>query len=529
MVNNHKIASLLREYALGLTLLGENEFKTKAFDKAAEAVESAEVNLSLVSSSDISKISGIGKSSLDKITQIIATGTFNEYQELLNNIPLGIIKLMGIRGFSTSKLKMIWLQEGLTSLDEIKAALMNNSLEGKKGFTHKVLTELQKSIEFYEENKSSYRLDEAFNLANQIIKYLIKNNIVEQAEITGILRRSMPLINKIDILYIGNIDPDKLLEKIKVEFEIKSILEFHKTTQGNYYKDLFLNTGPTNWINSINIVSEKVNSEKDIFTENKIEYFTPEQRDLRINNPDLITYQDIKGCLHNHSTWSDGKNSIEEMVLACIERGLTYFGISDHSKSAGYANGLKVERIYQQIEEVKSIRHKYPDFTLFYGIESDILNTGALDYDDEVLKEFDFIVASVHSQLDMDIKTATARVIKAIENPFTNILGHPTGRLLGDRQGYPLDFLKIFDACKSNNVIIEINASPWRFDLDYSYYRQALDNGLMFSINPDAHAIHEIDEMKWGILQARKASLSVRDVLNTHTAEMVASIFKTKR
>jgi DNA polymerase (family 10) len=246
--------------------------------------------------------------------------------------------------------------------------------------------------------------------------------------------------------------------------------------------------------------------------------------------PDLIDIYDLKGALHNHSTWSDGINTLEEMALYCRdEMKLEYLGISDHSKSAGYAKGLSIERVLQQQEEIDHLNKKLNAFHIFKGIESDILSDGSLDYPDEILEHFDFIVASVHSNLKMDKNKATARVIKAIENPYTTILGHPTGRLLLSRKGYELDFEKVIDACAANKVVIEINANPFRLDLDWRWCQYAIEKGVLLSINPDAHRVEGFRDMEYGILSARKGGVTKENCLNAFSLAQIKEIFELKK
>ncbi|HVV56241.1 MAG TPA: hypothetical protein VHC47_12985, partial [Mucilaginibacter sp.] len=279
-------------------------------------------------------------------------------------------------------------------------------------------------------------------------------------------------------------------------------------------------------------------SEESIYQKAGLGFIPPELRegDALIekaasgNLPQLIKYSDLKGTLHNHSTWSDGVNTIEEMALYCRdELGLQYLGMCDHSQSAFYAKGLSIERVLQQHEEIGNLNKKLENFHIFRGIESDILNNGSLDYPDEILALFDFIVASVHSNLKMDKEKATARVIKAVENSYTTILGHPTGRLLLSRKGYELDFGKVIDACAANNVVIEINANPLRLDLDWRWHRYALDKGVMLSINPDAHRNEGFTDMLYGTLIARKGGLTREMCLNACSLDEISTIFETKK
>jgi DNA polymerase (family 10) len=277
-------------------------------------------------------------------------------------------------------------------------------------------------------------------------------------------------------------------------------------------------------------------SEKEFFSINKLQFIPVEMREgfgeveLAKDNkiPELLTDKDLKGILHNHSTYSDGKHSLRQMAAYCRELGYEYLGISDHSKTAFYAGGLTEDQIIKQHQEIDALNKEMAPFSIFKGIESDILSDGKLDYSDDVLASFDFIVASVHSILNMDIKRATTRLITAIENPYTTILGHPTGRLLLRRQGYPLDHKAIIDACAANNVVIEINANPWRLDLDWRYVRYAMEQGVKLSINPDAHAMEGYADMKYGVLTGRKGGLTKERTLNALSKKEIGAFFTSR-
>jgi DNA polymerase (family 10) len=323
----------------------------------------------------------------------------------------------------------------------------------------------------------------------------------------------------------------------------KGILVNIKVVNTKYfYAELFKQTGSEDHVQAVlkRITDdiEEPENEELIYMKAGLAWMPPELRegDAFIEKaadnmlPHLITHNDLKGTLHNHSTWSDGVNSIEEMALYCRdELKLQYLGMCDHSKSAFYAKGLSIERVLQQHEEIDHLNKKIKDFHIFKGIESDILNDGSLDYPDEILSRFDFIVASVHTNLKMDKEKATTRLIKAVENPYTTILGHPTGRLLLSRKGYEFDYKKVIDACAANNVVIEINANPLRLDLDWRWHQYALDKGVKLSVNPDAHRNEGFLDMHYGIFAARKGGLTKEMCLNAFSLEEIKQVFELKK
>ena len=278
-------------------------------------------------------------------------------------------------------------------------------------------------------------------------------------------------------------------------------------------------------------------SEEEIYNKLSLPYYIPEIREGILeakyatakSTPAFIEYTDLKGCLHNHSTYSDGIHSLRDMAIAARDLGLQYFGICDHSKSAGYANGLQIERVFQQHKEIDLLNAELAPFKIFKGIESDILSDGNLDYPDEILASFDFIVASVHSGLKMDEDKATTRLIKAIENPHTTILGHPTGRLLLARKGYPIDHKKVIDACAANNVVVELNAHPYRLDIDWRWIDYCMDKNVMISINPDAHETAGLLDMHYGVYAAHKGGLTKEFTFNALTLEEINNWFQKKK
>ena len=298
-------------------------------------------------------------------------------------------------------------------------------------------------------------------------------------------------------------------------------IEVHACDENTFVETLFFTTNSADFNEAFQTHFEEVifegnADEEAIFEQAGIELIAPCLREseqsivLAKENklPTLIQPKDIKGVIHNHSKWSDGKNTIEEMALACQQKGYEYLVMSDHSVSSFYANGLSIERIEKQQEEIDALNKKLAPFKIFKSIECDILNDGRLDYEEAVLATFDLVICSVHQNLKMTEEKAMQRILTAIENPYCHILGHPTGRLLLSRKGYPIDHLKIIEACVKNNVVIEINANPRRLDMDWRFIQQAIEMGAMLSINPDAHSLEGIDDIRLGVLASQKGMLT---------------------
>ncbi|HNQ00150.1 MAG TPA: PHP domain-containing protein, partial [Bacteroidia bacterium] len=418
--------------------------------------------------------------------------------------------------------------------------------------------QIKQAIEYAEANQGKYLYAVIEPIALQLFQDLRNSGLVSECSYSGDFRRKLEVQTQIDMVVACDdhaalaefIQSHPLMDKDSFRSENNSIsaniagklpLNIFIGTKENYASLLFDTTGNPE---HIRLLKENYNwkeniqakSEEEIYASVQLPYFEPELREgaaeftfLKDGKlPVLVTDSDLKGILHNHSTYSDGAHTLEEMAVYCKELGYQYLGICDHSKTAFYANGLQPERILQQHQEIEKLNASLAPFKIFKGIESDILADGSLDYPEEILKSFDFIVASVHSILRMDKEKATQRLIKAIENPYTTILGHPTGRLLLAREGYPIDYKKVIDACAANNVVMELNANPYRLDLDWRYIPYALEKNVMISINPDAHRKEGYHDMHYGICVARKGGLTAAMTFNAFSREEIAKRFDKK-
>jgi DNA polymerase (family 10) len=556
-MENKPIARTLRQLSQLMELHDENPFKIKSLANAAFKIDKLPYPAAGKSLAELEKIDGIGKSTAIKIAELLETGTITELKDLLAATPEGVVEMLGIKGIGPKKIAIIWHDLGIENIGELYYACNENRLIEAKGFGLKTQEDIRKMIEFRMASDGKFLYAQVEPDANEIyqrIKDIFPDAFVR---ITGEYRRCCEIITELTYL-IGTLN-----RKIAVDALAKSgiinnlsvngdhingetdkglLVDIQVTGVKYFYDELFRQTGSEDHVKAVlarirDSIDESEN-EEIIYKKAGLEWMPPELREgdafieKAANNtlPHLITYHDLKGALHNHSTWSDGVNTLEEIALYCRDNlKLEYLGICDHSKSAFYAKGLSIERVLQQHEEIDHLNKKITNFHIFKGIESDILNDGSLDYPDEILKKFDFIVASVHTNLKMDKHKATARLIKAIENPHTAILGHPTGRLLLSRKGYDFDYKKVIDACAANNVVIEINANPLRLDLDWRWHQYALDKGVKLSINPDAHRNEGFLDMHYGILAARKGGLNKEMCLNAFSLNEIKKEFEIKK
>jgi DNA polymerase (family 10) len=556
-MENKPIARKLRLLSQLMELYDENQFKIRSVANAAFKVDKLPYPIAGKTFDQMEKIDGIGKSIAAKIVELLQTGTIAEMETLLGKTPVGVIEMMGIKGIGPKKIAIIWHELGIENIGELFYACNENRLVEAKGFGLKTQDDIRKSIEFSIASNGKFLYAQVEAEAKGLLQKL--KNIYPSAlvEAAGEFRRCCEIINKlvvvvgtgdvstaIDTLLKSEILADAKVEENSVSGKFTNGLsvDIVCAAQEDFYKELFVQTGDGVHVNvvvaRINDTIEKPESEDAIYKKAGLAFIPPELREgdafieKAANNtlPELITYSDLKGTLHNHSTWSDGINTVEEMALYCRDvLKLEYLGMCDHSKSAFYAKGLSIEYVLQQQEEIDHLNKKLGAFHIFKGIESDILYDGSLDYPDEILQRFDFIVASVHSILKMNIEKATSRLIKAIENPYTTILGHPTGRLLLSRNGYPIDYKKVIDACAANNVVIEINANPLRLDLDWRWHQYALEKEVWLSVNPDAHRREGFLDMHYGILAARKGGLHKEKCVNSLTLQEITSFFENAK
>ncbi len=551
MLDNHDIYDILTHYAKLYELHAGNPFKVKATASAAYNIKKLGEPLAGKDLDQLLQIQQVGKSLAPKVYEILQRGSFADLDALLEATPQGVQDIMRIKGLGPKKVELLWKTANITSIPELLDACRENRLVEAKGFGFKTQAQILSDIEFKFSNEGKFHWAKLQPITSILEDALASSSLVKQYEIAGDYRRFSEIVESIDVVLVCN-DLQALSEELASSgFElidcddVHYILKYAEVVTVNLYmtsyerwgNDLMEKTARPEHLELIKYhdLSDDFEDEESIYQALNLPFILPELREglmemERAEKQDrLITYKDLKGVLHNHSTYSDGLHSLEEMARQAKSMGLEYLGICDHSQTAFYANGLKPERVLEQMREIDSLNEKLNPFKIFKGIESDILNDGSLDYDHEMLGLFDIVVASVHSNLGMEVDKANARLKNAIENPFTTILGHPTGRQLLMRTGYPIDHQYIIDACIANGVAIELNAHPYRLDIDWRWIDYAVNKGGIISINPDAHQKEGLADMLYGVNVARKGYLTPEHCLNAKNLVEFTSWLELKR
>ena len=511
-MTNKEIAAKFALLGELMELYEENPFKIKSYQNAYRTIRSMDSEIADLSSQEIQKIPGIGIAIAEKIEEIKSKGSFSFLDQYVEKTPEGILHMLQIKGLGPKKIKTIWDQLEIDSIGGLMYAINENRLIELKGFGQKTQEDIKQKLLFFEANKSNFKISTAkqalklfpFQESGESIQNL---NTVSAITLVTDSEPSLPA----DLVWLKNenIFETKLANGLPVKI-IKSPPE----SMGN---TLFELSSPTEFKNAFQekfpgLLMENFPSENQIFHKAGIPYLPPEIRwDISLlgsTPPDLIERKDVLGLVHLHTTYSDGSSDLETMAKHAIKNGFEYMVVTDHSKSAFYANGLSEERVLMQGREIDELNKKLQPFKIFKGIESDILSNGHLDYEDSFLNHFDVVIASIHSNLKMDKSKAMDRLLTAICQKHTNILGHPTGRLLLSREGYPIDHKTIIDACAEFNVAIELNANPYRLDLDWSWIPYAIEKNVLVSINPDAHQLSGIHDLDYGIYSARRGKLT---------------------
>ena len=552
-MTNKEIANVFNELGKIMELHGENPFKIRSYQNAYLNLRKLQSPLAEMPETEIAAMKGVGKAISAKIQELLSTGELETLNKYLEKTPAGIRDMLKIKGFGPKKIKVLWDQLEVESVGELLYACNENRLVELKGFGAKTQEDLKQKLQYFLQSKGKYHYASLERVALELVEVLRKRLPDAQLEFCGQLRRRNTIVDTIEILCAGATISEATFDAEQLKLEAKQgnswiarlesgiPVHIHTCELAEYGSKLFRYTATDDFLQGFVEATKGVDfkgleSEEAIFSKANMSFIEPELRETAAiiakaraeTLAPLVLPEDIKGVIHSHTTYSDGIHSLTEMVAAAQEKGYKYIGITDHSKSAFYANGLKPDRVLQQMAEIDAMNKELEDFKIFKGIESDILNDGKLDYDEDLLQQFDFIIASVHSNLRMEEAKATDRLIKAIENPYTTILGHPTGRLLLSRKGYPIDHQKVIDACAANGVCIELNANPYRLDIDWTWIPYAMEKGVLISVNPDAHSRGGIDDIRYGVYAARKGGLTTAACLNCQSADEFEEYIRKK-
>ncbi|MFC4874480.1 DNA polymerase/3'-5' exonuclease PolX [Negadavirga shengliensis] len=541
-----------------------NPFKIRNYQSAVINIEREGRELAGLDLQQLQEFSGIGKSIAEVILEIQKKGTHVLLEALLQETPEGILEVLEIKGLGPRKIRTLWKDLGITSTHELLEACRSGQVARLKGFGEKTQESIIQALEFIASNKDKWLYADIDTEVDALLGKLQETFGEDKVACVGDYARKLEIIDQLSFI-IATDQPKKSIMQLndingmkqdiaksspyrwggKLEtFGLDTV--FLLVPVKDFVKQKLIKTASRphllSLVNENQMLAEvfingDYTTEEEAYQQAGLPFIPEELREgqlepgLATNNiiPDLLEFKDLKGPLHNHSTYSDGRHSLKEMAAYCQSQGYEYLGIADHSRSAFYANGLDEDRIVQQHREIDQLNKEMAPFRIFKGIESDILIDGNLDYSDDILARFEYIVASVHSSLGMDRKKATARLLKAIQNPYTTILGHPTGRLLLRREGYPIDHKVIIDACASYGVVIEINANPWRLDLDWRWVHYAMEKGVMLSINPDAHEKEAFMDMKYGVLVGRKGGLTKKMTLNALDLDTLAGYLEERK
>jgi len=552
-MNNYEIADHFSLLSKLMDIHGEDSFRTKSYSIAAYNIERLTGEASEMDEGTLASMKGIGASTGKKIKELLTTGKLQALEDMLAITPAGILDMLQIKGLGPKKISVIWNELGIESLGELEYACNENRLVALKGFGAKTQESVLQNLAYFKQNIGFHLWAEVDAFAQLILAQLKSRFPTARFSTSGELRRQMETLEYADILTDAPMAEIVALfqasEGTQVETNGSATvislpgqprLRMTQTTAGSFYRDLFLHSAGEEFLQDINAnyrVPESPANEEEIFVANNLPFIPAMMREKKevLSKPadtfsKLIQPNDIKGIIHAHSKWSDGLNTLEEMATAAKAAGLEYLVISDHSQTAVYADGLKPDRIAAQHQEIDQLNLKLAPFRIFKSIESDILGDGSLDYSPQVLATFDMVIASVHSNLKMSEEKAMDRVLSAIRNPYTTILGHPTGRLLLSRKGYPLDHKVIIDACAEHNVVIEINAHPRRLDMDWRWIEYAMERGVLLSIDPDAHSIEGYKDTYYGVMTAQKGGLTKELNLSSYSlAELEQYITRRKQ
>jgi DNA polymerase (family 10) len=583
-MDKNQVANLLDEIASLLELKeGSNPFEVRAYQNAARAVNAIDGDIEeLTRQGKLKGVPGLGSTIVKRVEEAVETGHIALYDELVETTPPIKIEMMRIPGIGPKKINAIYNQLHVTSIPDLVEACNQDKVAVLPGFGKKTQDKILQGIAFLAQHADRFLYPVAEEEASHIYTALRALPEIVRLQVAGSLRRRRETVKDIDMVAsVADSASDDVRRKIMDVFTSQPTVQAI-TGKGETKSSVVLSSGMNMDLRVVNDsqfpytlhhftgskehhiplrrralgMNMTINdyglfrgkepdlelvpckNEADIYAALGMDYIEPELREdmgeieAAVNGslPVLVEESDLRGVLHVHSTWSDGQNTIRELVEACIARGLAYLGITDHSKIAAYAGGLSEEDLRLQHEEIDRLNDEYAGrIRILKGSECDILRDGSLDYADDVLASLDFVIASIHSLFNLSMEEQTQRMLRAISNPYVDIIGHPTGRILLGREGYTLDLDAVIDAAAQHNVCIEINAHPSRLDLDWHYLHRARDKGVKIPIDPDAHVIDGLDDMRYGVGIARKGWLRASDVLNTMSTDTLLDFFRDRR
>ncbi|MGA2976490.1 MAG: DNA polymerase/3'-5' exonuclease PolX [Spirochaetia bacterium] len=578
-MDNRAIADILGDIAVFSEIAGENPFKARAFQNVARAVEKHPESVAALSAEGrLREIKGIGKSIEEIIQEVVTTGASRVLAELKAKFPPGITELLSLSGMGPKKVKAVFEKLGISTIGELEYACRENRLVSLEGFGEKTQSNILKAIDFHKTTQASRLYSEALIIGEELVKIAAVAKLFSRIDIAGSLRRGKSTFKDIDILLVPR--KGKGIEAIReklvsladtdangpavisagdTKVSIRRLglqVDFRIVPEESYPAALQHFTGSkehntllrsrakgkglkmSEWgVFGSDGKALPLKDEADVYSKVGLAWIPPELReaDGEIEAaesgklPALVEAKDLRGMIHVHSSASDGTRTIEEMARECMRRGYSWLCLSDHSRSASYAGGLSAEDLLSQVREIRALNRTLAPFRVFAGVESDILADGGLDYPDSVLAKLDFVIGSIHSKLSMDREAATARLLAAAANPRMTILGHPSGRLLLTREGYQWDETAILDALAARGAGLEHNCNPHRLDPDWQVLKRAARKGIRVAIDPDAHDVEGLDDMRYGIVMARKAWLTKQDVLNCRDVEEIDAWFTERR
>lgn len=563
-VTREHLVKTLENIALLLELKGENPFKTRAYRNGAEIVQNFDGDIvTRAIKNDLKDIKGFGDALQQKLYELASTGSLAYHENLRAEFPETLFELFEIQGLGPKKIKAVYDQLEVDSVASLKKACEDGKVASLKGFGAKTAEKILGAIANREKFADRFRLGDVGPLAETLLERLKDHPKVSRAAIAGSYRRSKETLHDLDFL-VATTEPSELTsffaqmpeaEEIIVQGSTKTTIRLENGLQCDlravsnehfpfalqYFtgskehnvalRSLALKQGLS--LNEYDFTGDgempEVHEEGDIYRSLGLLFIPPELRENRGEIeasdqgklPDLIEKENLRGTFHNHTTASDGNNSLLEMAEAAHDLGLEYLGIADHSKASFQANGLNEVRLREQISEIRALNEQFDDFALIAGSEVDILKDGSLDFDDDLLQELDYCVASVHNSFTLDEDTMTKRIIRAMENEHVTMLGHVTGRLLLKRDPYAVNIEKIIACASETRTVIELNCSPYRLDMDWRWWKKAREKNVLCSINPDAHRTEQLQSLSYGVRLARKGWLRRNDVLNTKSLKEV--------